>query len=267
MAELSGLGVRKREGKLEVLAVGDSKRKIASADLSRLPLSFVVHDSLESAEAESQWEAVAGDSTGRVFALEENPGVIYVLDPELRKEEARITLDVSGPAWDVDDGNSRGEGLVLMKNGHLLVLKEKAPSELVEFGPKGESATGYFPGAGVSMSDAFPVPEPDKRRYVVLKEWPIGDSSSKVAPDTSDLAVGPDGVLYVLSDQGRSVSSIEKSVGPDEKRFKLDTTWRLPSAITKPEGLAFLPDGRFLVASDEPGNGEKRLFLLSKLVR
>ena len=265
LVELSGLGLRTLGGKLELLAIGDGHRKIASADPSEATPSFVVHDSLPSAETESQWEAVAGDATGRVFVLEENPGAVYVLDPEMTKEEAKITFALGGSAW--EDGNDRGEGLVLLKNGHILLLKEKSPTLLVELGPSGEKVTGYAPGSAVTAHDVFPVPESEKRTYVILKEWVIGDGSAKVAPDASDLAGGPDGLLYVLSDKGRSISVIAGSVGPSDERFELDATWRLPKAIAKPEGLAFLPDGRFFVASDGRGRGQKRLFLLSKLSR
>ena len=265
LVELSGLGLRTLGGKLEILAVGDGHRKIASADASEATPSFVVHDSLPSAEAESQWEAITGDATGRVFVLEESPGAVYVLDPEITSEEAKITLTLDGSEW--EKGNSRGEGLVLLKNGHILLLKEKSPTLLVELGPLGEEASGYAPGSAVSANDVFPVPRSNERTYVILKEWAIGDSAAKVAPDASDLAVGPDGLLYVLSDKGRSISVIAASVGPSDECFELDATWRLPKAIAKPEGLAILPDGRVYVASDGPGRGQKRLFLLSKLSR
>lgn len=260
LAELSGLALRDRGGALEVLAVGDADAKLALARTD--DLSFVVKDA--PARGQSQWEAVAVDGTGRVFALRENPGSILVFDARLAELEAEISLHVSGGRW--ADENSRGEGLVLLKNGHVLVLKEKDPLAIVEFGLEEDAAGGYRPGSAVAMGDAYPLPRHGRRRFVALKEWEIGKSSSDLARDGSELAVGPDGRLYLLSDQSRTLSLLEADLRPDEDRFKFDVTWRLPKGLDKPEGLAILPDGRPVVAVDGR-EGSDAVFVLSKLTR
>jgi hypothetical protein len=259
LAEISALGLRQHEGKLQLLAVGDAAVKVATAGAE--DLTFDVRS--VSGAAPSQWEAVASDVTGRVFVLKENPGSIIVFDPKLAKKETEIELAVSGSRW--KDVNSRGEGLVLMKNGHVLVLKEKAPLELVEFGPKGESPRGYEPGAAVGVADEFPLPKGPNPRFEALKEWEMGEDSAGLAEDASEICVGPDGLLYLLSDQSKTISVLEQRIGPAEKRFKFDATWHLPKEIDKPEGLVILPNGTPIVAVDAPKNGT--LFVLSKLER
>ena len=101
-------------------------------------------------DATSQFEGVAADGAGRVFILEESPGHVYVFDAALTKVEARITLRVRpddpafatlAEAWAAHP-NSRGEGIVLLDRGHLLILKEKDPRRLIEFGPDGDQPVG-----------------------------------------------------------------------------------------------------------------------------
>lgn len=259
LAEISALGLRQREGKLQLLAVGDAALKVATGGAGDLKLEV----RSVTGTAPSQWEAVASDVTGRVFVLKENPGSIIVFDPTLAKQETEIELAVSGSRW--KDMNSRGEGFVLMKNGHVLVLKEKAPLELVEFGPKGEAPRGYEPGAAVGTANEFPLPKDPRPRFEVLKEWEMGEDSAGLAEDASEICVGPDGLLYLLSDQSKTISVLEQKIGPTEKRFKFDATWHLPKEIDKPEGLVILPNGTPIVAVDAPKKGT--LFVLSKLER
>ena len=45
--------------------------------------------------------------------------------------------------------------MVLLKNGHILVLKEKSPRALIEFGRVGERAAGYALGGAVGVDDTF----------------------------------------------------------------------------------------------------------------
>lgn len=262
LPEVSGLGLRRTQGRLELLAVGDALPQVAIANTSGATLGFDLRPA--AGPRPSQWEAVTSDASARVFVLKESPGSIAVLDPSLQKAEAEIELAVSGKVW--KDENSRGEGLVLLKNGHVLILKEKDPVLLVEFGPEGDRPSGYRAGAAVSPTDTFPVPAPDRRRYVPLKVWELGKDSGKRAEDASEICVGPDGLLYVLSDKSRTVSVVESELAPSEERFKFDVSWDLPKGIEKPEGLVILPSGRPVVAVDAPKAG-KSVFVLSPLAR
>ena len=84
-------------------------------------------------------EAVCADGLGRVFLLQETPPRVELIDPKALRTVASIDLAVKGRseiarAW-FDPKGSRGEGMVLLPGGHLLVAKEKKPAAFIEFGP------------------------------------------------------------------------------------------------------------------------------------
>ncbi len=258
MKEISGLATRGSGATTEVLAIGDASTNVAIGPLANDALRFRRH-ALPATSV--QWEGIATDKSGRVYVLEESPGSILVFDAKLEQKIRTIPLRFAGDAW--SDANSRGEGLVLLRNGHVLILKEKDPQLIVEVGPEGERAFGYTPGDAVGLGSDFPLPTKDLD-FVPLKEWSISDaakgrdrkSARDVAGDGSELAVAPDGRLYLLSDQSKTISRVERTLRVDEAKYTFDISWRLPSIIEKPEGLTFLPDGRPVVASDLPGEGE-----------
>ena len=68
--------------------------------------------------------------------MREDPPLITVGDPVTGRVTAQITLVVPDAAqlpW--DDSGSRGEGLVLLSGGRLLVAKEKDPPAVIMFAP------------------------------------------------------------------------------------------------------------------------------------
>ena len=74
---------------------------------------------------DSQIEAVCADGLGRVLPLQEAPPRVELIDPEELKIVTSIDLAVEGQgeiarAW-CDPKGSRGEGMVLLPGGHLLV--------------------------------------------------------------------------------------------------------------------------------------------------
>jgi hypothetical protein len=71
-----------------------------------------------------QIEAVCADGLGRVLLLQETPPRVEVVDPKALKVVASIDLAVEGRGeiartW-ADPKGSRGEGMVLLRGGHLL---------------------------------------------------------------------------------------------------------------------------------------------------
>ena len=76
----------------------------------------------------------------QVFVLQEGADRVLVFDERLTAVNREITLSVPrdqpdlGPEWYGDD-NARGEGLLLLRNGHILVGKQRKEPRLIEFGP------------------------------------------------------------------------------------------------------------------------------------
>src|SRR5262249_27942278 len=113
---------------------------------------------------DSQIEAVCADGVGRVLLLQEPPPRVELIDPEALKVVASIVLTVEGRGeiartWS-DPKGSRGEGMVLLPGGHLLVAKEKKPAAFIEFGPPHSRSRGLVRGGALAGSGWFPKPPP-----------------------------------------------------------------------------------------------------------
>jgi hypothetical protein len=72
----------------------------------------------------------------------------------------------------------------------------------------------------------------------------------KTCIDFSDLAIGPDGRLYVLSDKSETIARID-DLAPGGGIAAMVTAWQLCDLKGKPEGLAFTGDGHAIVALDK----------------
>ena len=272
--ELSSLATRllPNDDGIEILAVSDSSYKIQSVIFEKKSLSKktffydVAGLVVQNSKSNSQWEAVAADKD-RIFMLAEGSAKISIFDSTMKTSEGTIELKIPknhslNADWDKDP-NSRGEGLILLDNGHMLVLKEKNPVLLIEFGPKGEAAGGFKPGDGVDGKESFPFNRKNGE-FVPLKHWDLGTNSQSQLSDASDLSVGPDGKLYVLSDHARRIVAIENVLKPTEDKFKVKTAWTLPKKVEKAEGLAFTPAFEPIVVSDI-GSKDRNLFILTAL--
>jgi len=259
--EVSGVCLRRGpDGAMALVAIGDRAATAAwvvlpgddraalewqVADLSGLPDADLPAD-------DPQLEAVCADGAGRVLLLQETPPRAVLIDPATRAVAATITLDIPAghplaDAWD-DPGGSQGEGVVLLANGHLLVAKEKDPSAFIEFGPAGERASGIVDGAILADGVAWPI-APGLHAFVPLATWLPDAGLAATCRDFSDLEVGPDGRLYVLSDKSASLAHL----GPlalDGGQATAETAWSLGKVKGKPEGLAFTKNGRAVVALD-----------------
>lgn len=261
--EVSGLALRKRNG-LEVLAIGDRDFRLAVGKLEGGAVSrFGVVDlrkPLQKAgiklQKTSQWEGVASDGQ-RVFVLEEAPGHVFVFDEKGKELVASIRLEFRTGNTDLADleldwemnENSRGEGLVLLEGGHLIVLKEKQPPRLVEFGPPGDAPVGLAPlQAGKSFTlrgDMFST-------MVPLRVWRFADEARTDFPDFSDLSVGEAGSLWVLSDEGLALGQLIGDAPDGRVRIGAVTKLAPGAEVSKPEGLAVLSPARAFIACDMP---------------
>jgi hypothetical protein len=165
---------------------------------------------------------------------------------------ASITLDIPGEgdlarSW-ADPGGSHGEGAVFLPDGHLLVAKEKDPLALLEFGPPGAAPMGLSQGGALAPGEAWSI-GPGDHRFVPMAIWRPDKALEKACEDFSDLEVGPDGHLYLLSDKSDSIARLSDLPAGGGTVTAL-ATWRLGELDGKPEGLAFTPNGRAIVGLD-----------------
>jgi hypothetical protein len=272
LAEVSGLALgRDRAGRLTLVAIGDRSATIAWADVQD-GYAGLVWQTLDLRQAQGtripsvdpQLEAIAVDGELGILLVQEHPNRAELIDAENRQVRCHITLEVPDrpglesvrESW-LDPDCSHAEGVVLLRAGHLLVLKEKDPAALMEFGPAGDTALGFGPESWLPRSDPWPVAEGDVSMGEValqlLAVWHAGPGVRDACPDFSDAEVGLLGNLVLLSDQGRTVAVVPgrpPAEDPYRGDFDADRVWRLSGIGAKPEGLAVLPDGTVLVACD-----------------
>jgi uncharacterized protein YjiK len=197
-----------------------------------------------------QLEAAALDGQGRVWVLTEETSRLAGVDIGARAVVATAVLDTSTipelhASWS-KAGASRGEGLLLLESGHVLVAKEKEPAGLVEFGPEGDAAQGVSAATVLRPGSAYDVGTP---RLVALGWWPLGRSVAALLEDLSDLAPDHEGGVWLLSDQSRRFARMVLPLEPGGV-VELGEVVALPHRIGKPEGLAFLPGGLVAVSDD-----------------
>lgn len=237
-----------------VVATFEASEKSGQRIFQQKNLSSALKDFGEQVGEDSQWEAAASDGAGSVFLLNESLSVVNVFSPDLSRSTHRIDLSIPSShtlfeAWEKEP-NSRGEGIVLLKNGHVLIAKEKKPPALVEFGPAGNRPLGFDPNTRLGEKESFLFPATARATYVPLKVWFLTKESEKLMPDLSELTVGPDGSLYLLSDKTHSIARVQPTLGSDEDNVRLEDVWKLPSEIEQPEGLIFLDDFSPMVGID-----------------
>jgi hypothetical protein len=71
----------------------------------------------------------------------------------------------------------------------------------------------------------------------------------KTCADFSDLEIGPDGYLYLLSDKSSTIARLDELRAGGGTAALLDA-WRLGDLDGKPEGLAFSAQGSAIVGLD-----------------
>jgi hypothetical protein len=285
LAEVSGLAIgRNRDARVTVAAVGDRAATIAWAvvgdaleDLDWQTLSLAQVQGTRIPSVDPQLEAIAVDDALRVLLVQESPCRAEYIDAMQRRVLAHITLDIPDEvgsealrrSWN-DPDSSHAEGVVMLKDGHLLIVKEKDPAALLEFGPAGDVARGFggarwldsgtpwWEGAGAVSAQEVPL--------VLLAAWlPTGELLA-ACPDLSDAEVGPAGNLVLLSDKGRSVAVVPAGVpaaDPFAGSFEAIAVWRMTGMTDKPEGIVVLPNLDVLVACDRR-KAKENLFVIPR---
>jgi len=82
-----------------------------------------------------------------------------------------------------------------------------------------------------------------------LAIWNPDKTLAKTCADFSDLEIGPDGRLYLLSDKSSTIARLDDLPAGGGTVALLDA-WRLGDLDGKPEGLAFTTQGRAIVGLD-----------------
>ena len=233
-----------------LLAVGDHDPALFSAVLEPWPLRWEGIDlaNLDLPEGGVQFEAVAATDEQTVLVLQEQPARVLYIDLSGPTLVGTFLLDVPEghrlrQGW-LGDRSSRGESLLLAERGHLLVVKEKDPPAILEFGPPGDAPVGWRRGVRPTP------PAPGDSRLTVLATWWLGERMQSELPDISDAAVGPDGRMYLLSDQGSAIARLPDVLDPSGGTVEPVATWRIAGRPKNAEGLVILADGTPLIGLD-----------------
>ena len=203
---------------------------------------------LDLPEGGVQFEAVAATDEQTVLVLQEQPARVLYIDLSGPTLVGTFLLDVPEghrlrQGW-LGDRSSRGESLLLAERGHLLVVKEKDPPAILEFGPPGDAPVGWRRGVRPTP------PAPGDSRLTVLATWWLGERMQSELPDISDAAVGPDGRMYLLSDQGSAIARLPDVLDPSGGTVEPVATWRIAGRPKNAEGLVILADGTPLIGLD-----------------
>ena len=260
LREVSGICLRRSRNRRKFqIAVGDRAGKIAwfcppRSDAGRINWHTSNIAKLSGSmlpKRDSQIEAVCADGVGRVLLLQETPPRVLI-DPKALKVVASIDLAVEGRSEIAqarsDPKGSRGEGAVLLPGGHLLVAKEKKPAAFIEFGPPHSRSRGLLRGGALAEGERWPIKK-GHHRFVALAIWLPDKTLAKTCADFSDLEIGPDGYLYLLSDKSSTIARLDDLAAGGATAALLDA-WRLGDLDGKPEGLAFTARGRAIVGLD-----------------
>jgi hypothetical protein len=261
LEEVSGVCLRRESGgDMALVAFGDRTSLAAWVELPDDDRGAYGWKTVDLADVEGsliprsdpQVEAVCADGAGRILILQESPPRVELLDWQARRVVTRIALDVPEGhdlhgSW-TDSEGSQGEGAAFMRNGHLLIAKEKDPPAFIEFGPDGDVPSGFGPDSALDGGARWPSDGGDQL-FVALAYWNPSRKLEAGCADFSDLEVGPDRRLYLLSDKSQSIARVGELV-PGDPVARADEVWQLPRLDGKPEGLALTRNGRAIVALD-----------------
>ena len=194
VVEASGVTVRRTERGAVILVVGDRTAEVGvcvigadgalddweTIDLAELP-------GWPLPPGDSQFEAIAADGGSVVAVMSEDPPLVLVADTVTREFRAEIRL--TAPAGSVldgqwDDASSRGEGLVFLRGGRLLVAQEKRPRALIEFGPVGTRPQGLSSEDLLAPGESWEAPT-GQVDFVPLSMWELKSAAKKALGDVS----------------------------------------------------------------------------------
>jgi hypothetical protein len=247
------------DGGASVVAVGDDHWCFGAAAIGAAgltPAQPATVDGRPAAERGSEFEGVAADGSGRLFILREGPALILVLDRDGGVERTvalRVpaNLSVLGAEWnDAAKANSRGEGLLLLRDGHILVAKQRDSTWLIEFGPAGEPPSGFGSASALRAGEPFALGAATTE-MVPLATWRVDQADFR---SINDLAVDAGGRLWLISSRSRRLATLAHDLDPGGGTARL-VSHDLPAELfvtedDKAEGLVHTPQLGWLVGLD-----------------
>jgi hypothetical protein len=242
-----------------VVAVGDDHwcfgaAAIAAAGLT--PAAPTTIDGRPVAERASEFEGVAADGSGRLFVLREGPALILVLGGDGNVERTLALgvpadLPVLGAEWNNPaNANSRGEGLLLLRGGHVLVAKQRDSTWLIEFGPAGEPPSGFTSASALRADEPFAL-DATTTEMVPLAAWRVDQADFT---SINDLAIDEGGRLWLISSRSRTLARLAHDLDPAGGTARL-VAHDLPVEMfvgdhDRAEGLVHSPQLGWLVGLD-----------------
>ena len=276
LPETSALTMRSQpQGPPRLLAVGDEDYAVVSTEIDdhrgtlvgtrRDDLRPVLRNTPIDLRSGSGFEGVASDRDGTIVLLQEEQARLLLFAPDLTRLlhtlELAVPADdpVLNPAWHREP-NSRGEGLLLLQHGHILIAKERNPPCLIEFGPPGDRPTGITADTVLAPNEPFQRPDTTKTELVPLAVWQLNKATATTLPTINDLALGPDRRVYALSSHTQVIARLQQRLTPGDQAAAT-AAWQITDEIpggrnARPEGLTFLPSGRPVIGIDteQPDN-------------
>jgi len=283
ITEVSGLTLRQdtTANSVELIGVSDQRYEFGRAAIHNTAVSVIsspdevlapmISHHLVEVQDHSNFEGVASDASRQVFILQEGADRIVVFDPELTSVRHTIALNVNrhmtgiGPQWHANP-NARGEGLLLLKNGHILVAKQRDDPWIIEFGPLGSSAAGFKRKDALDADESFPRPNSAKP-FDALAAWPVMVGTPPAS--INDLAVDDEGNLWVISSSSRVLAKLTNELRPAGHTATFEA-FALPADLfpdiqDRAEGLVFHPKLGWLVSVDHHRNAAN-VFQLGNVV-
>lgn len=221
----------------------------------------------------SDWEAMQIDGHGRRFMLQEHSGLVLALSKtneylaDFRLDYEPVHRAYAKKTNLKSDGKAAGEGLVLMSGGHFLVLHQRNPAAIVEYGPAGDKALGIHRDNFLTRTESFRLPAGGgpRYRYHALKVWGIsGLGQCDLNELTYDFRKAR---LMTLSKRCQKVYSFANAVSSDVSEVKFEHEWQIPAAIKEVEGMVVLANGQWLLASDLREEDVDNVFLVAPLIK
>jgi hypothetical protein len=197
----------------------------------------------------SQWEGMAIDKAGTIFAVKESKDQIFQF-----ANDGQAQRQYQLQYFDGRKNKKKGyEGLLLMKNSHVLIALT-APPVLIEYGPKGDKALGVNHETVLMKNETFTAPQADE--LSALASWTM---DSPKGCEMSDLTLSSLGsVLILLKDCLHIVRA--PNLEPSKKIFTPEQVWNYPAEIDHAEGLIEKNDA-FMISIDQDSES-KNLFWL-----